>query len=157
MKKVINIGTDNDTGSQVFCAVKYKDNKLSIVGVVGPMANGNARGSCGQIRDSFTIREFANGWDNALLTMFLTIWEKYHLNDMQAGTIKQTAIIEQHKENNPDWRYTYDGALAVLESKGLKDDNGYRYGSKWLSIEVPESVISFLESLPETERTPAWV
>lgn len=34
---------------------------------------------------------------------------------------------------------------------------GYRYGSAWLKEEVPAEVLAFLESLPETDKTPAWV
>lgn len=157
MKKVINIGTDKDTRSQVFCNIEFNEKKkLSITGVIGPRSNGDAK-SCGQINGSFNINKFANGWNDALLTMFLTVWDKYHLNDMQAGTIKQTAIIEQYKADFPDWRYEYTQACTILEDNDILIDDGYQYGSKWLSIEVPASVISFLEGLPETENTPAWV
>jgi len=34
---------------------------------------------------------------------------------------------------------------------------GYRYGSQWLCEDVPDDVIEFLASLPETDVTPAWV
>jgi len=34
---------------------------------------------------------------------------------------------------------------------------GYRYGTSWLHEPLPESVISFLESLPDTDVKPAWV
>lgn len=34
---------------------------------------------------------------------------------------------------------------------------GYKYGSSWLKEEVPEDVIAFLESLPESKITPAWI
>jgi len=30
-------------------------------------------------------------------------------------------------------------------------------GSNWISEELPETVILFLESLPETNRIPAWI
>lgn len=34
---------------------------------------------------------------------------------------------------------------------------GYKYGTKWNRVELPEEVVSFLESLPDTDITPAWV
>ena len=34
---------------------------------------------------------------------------------------------------------------------------GYKYGSSWLKEDVPENVLSFLENLPDTDKTPAWV
>lgn len=34
---------------------------------------------------------------------------------------------------------------------------GYKYGSKWLKKEVPDEVVQFLESLPESKVKPAWV
>ena len=33
-------------------------------------------------------------------------------------------------------------------------DTGYRYGSAWLKEPLPQSVIDFLTSLPDTDRTP---
>lgn len=34
---------------------------------------------------------------------------------------------------------------------------GYKYGTAWLREEVPADVLEFLQSLPETDQTPAWV
>lgn len=34
---------------------------------------------------------------------------------------------------------------------------GYKYGSEWLKEEVPQEVIDWLFSLPESKITPAWV
>lgn len=34
---------------------------------------------------------------------------------------------------------------------------GYKYGSSWLKEEVPEDVLAFLESLPESKIKPAWI
>jgi len=32
-----------------------------------------------------------------------------------------------------------------------------RLGSAWLTEQVPDQVLEFLRSLPDTDRTPAWV
>lgn len=34
---------------------------------------------------------------------------------------------------------------------------GYKYGTKWNKRELPADVIEFLTSLPDTDKTPAWV
>lgn len=34
---------------------------------------------------------------------------------------------------------------------------GYKYGTSWLKVALPESVIDFLERLPDTDKHPAWV
>ena len=34
---------------------------------------------------------------------------------------------------------------------------GYKYGTSWLREEVPEDVLQFLYSLPNTTKQPAWV
>ncbi|MHB0965299.1 MAG: hypothetical protein ACYC36_02485 [Bellilinea sp.] len=34
---------------------------------------------------------------------------------------------------------------------------GYKYGSAWKKETVPESVLTFLRGLPDTDITPAWV
>lgn len=131
-KKIIRPGEIAD--GDIFCRIEYKDKKglgvLSISGVVGPMRNGNAKGSCGQIDMSFEHRDpkhndkrttnsikpsdinFAEGWNADKWYDFLEYWHDYHLNDMTAGC--------EH-------------------------------------LEVPESVLQFLKSLPDTDKDPAWV
>lgn len=34
---------------------------------------------------------------------------------------------------------------------------GHKYGSSWEREDVPDDVLAFLQSLPETDKTPAWV
>ena len=34
---------------------------------------------------------------------------------------------------------------------------GYKYGSGWRKVELPQTVIDFLQSLPDTDRAPNWV
>lgn len=158
--KVVRIGR-GPYGS-VFCKIQFnKDGKekLSISGVEGPKKNGNAKGSCGQIdMHPWGIIEYATGWDRGLETKFRAVWKKYHLNDMQAGTPAQTEVVERRKPEYPGYpKSHYEWALEVLKEEGLDIDNGYKYGSKWLRIDVSEDAIKFLQSLPNTDVTPAWV
>lgn len=161
LHKVIRLGTVkhgwDKTAYSVFCAIKFTDGRLSITGVEGPLASGNARGGCGQIEivpDSIT--SFAPGWDREKLAQFKAVWDKWHLNDLKAGTPAQEAYLETqtfpgHPTNHYDW------ACKVLAEAGLNPDSGYSYGSKWLRVEVPDEIIDFLQSLPDTDKTPAWV
>jgi len=75
--------------------------KLSFVGVEGPMSNGDARGSCGQIEmdlkpESFV--EFAPGWSAEAVEKLLATWRAWHLNDMRAGCEHQRAAWHPEAE-----------------------------------------------------------
>lgn len=55
-------------------------------------------------------------------------------------------------------------ACDALAAAGLNPDPGYmhngapyRYGSAWLCVGAPQDVLDFLQSLPDTDRTPAWI
>lgn len=54
-------------------------------------------------------------------------WQKYHLNELQAGTLKQTEFLKK-KESKGD----FSQDCKTLEKEGLLIDRGYKYGSKWL-------------------------
>ena len=101
--KTINPGAldprdGRDGLAQVYCTIRYKDERLSISGVIGPKSNGDARGSCGQIAD--TIREEieagtfvpSNGWTIERVRAFLDTWDRWHLNDMHPECEHQRAL-----------------------------------------------------------------
>lgn len=157
INKVVCVGTTTEYGApcKVYCKIVFKDGRLSITGVEGPMSNGNAKGGCGQIRD-FVISSYAEGWDKNKVEQFRTVWNQWHLNDMRAGTPAQEAELSNHVFPGYPKSY-YEWAKEVLTTVGLQPDNGYSYGSKWLMEEVPEWVILFLASLPDSDTTPAWV
>lgn len=149
----------------VFCKIEIKDGRLSISGVEGPRRNGDCYGSCGQIdmhlRDQQAEIVLAPSWDRAMLTKFFEVWERWHLNDMRAGSPEQ----EQWLRNNPipkeEYAYPkshYEVASGKLAAAGLNPDkDGYKYGHAWKSEELPYEVVEFLSNLPETDQTPAWV
>ena len=103
--------------------------------------------SCGQMLD--TIDDYFP--DDPLFQKIYRLWKLYHLNDMNAGTLEQTACIEAYKKENPDWRYAYDKACQVLKEHGLYEVmlNGepYRYGHKWLYRAIPEDDLQEIRSL----------
>jgi hypothetical protein len=173
MKKIINPGKININGRlyDVFCRVEIKDGKLSISDVEGPFKSGNCKGSCGQILMGYRrrnpeqedkrygyktdIAEFSNGWNREKWFDFLDIWDDWHLNDMRAGTIRQTAFLKYQKRAG--WQYDYTEACEKLKRAGLYEDKGYKYGHGWLKEDLPKKVVDFLMALPETETAPAWV
>jgi len=171
MRKVLRIGTievGRGRGS-IFCKAEIEDGKLSISGVIAPYKGGNAGGGCGQIDMEFEHRDpkdndkrysepvkaddikFAQGWTKDLWFDFLDIWKKWHLNDMKAGTPKQEEALK-------DCPFTdYTERCGWLRGLGLYDDNGYKYGTAWLKVELPKEVIDFINALPSADREPAWV
>jgi hypothetical protein len=76
------------------------------------------------------------------------VWQRWHLNDMNAGSPAQRAYLEtQSKET---WDYTR--ALAALTAAGLSPDPNYPhkgepyvYGSAWLREEIPADVAEIIE------------
>ena len=212
-----------------FVEVIYKDGKLSITGVEGPLPNGNAIGSCGQICMGMDVETMmpALGWTKPMLARLLEIWNEWHLNDMRAGCEHQRAtwdISEKltvtsytwstkfHKERekaakgnmsmaeyeyfaevaNRVYSVTTDTKSPKYETDTVKDllaedwikpgkteeklagwvyeyehPKGllckpcevcaYKYGSAWLRVEVPDSVLIELQNFPYTDMRPAWV
>lgn len=161
INKIVRIGMSPE--GDVFCRIKTTvlDN-LSITGVIGPTRDGNCKGSCGQIiMSDWGIRTYAPGWTPELEAKFREVWEAWHLNDMNAGSPAQRAYLKA----NPitDRLNYYAKACEALEAAGLNPDpnylhNGkpYKYGSAWLKERVPEEVLQFLASLPDTDIQPAW-
>lgn len=71
------------------------------------------------------------------------IWQKYHLNDMNAGTINQEIALEDCKS------YDYYARCKHLENNGLLYDNGYKYGTAWLFRQIPDEVIEEVKQICE--------
>ena len=164
MNKVIKLGTyksHNDKDVPVYCKIEFKDNQLSISGVEGPYSGGDCYGACGQINMSLNPNELtpAKGWSLELIQRFLNVWDKWHLNDMKAGSPNQRKYLEENTIKKD-----YDNARMALEKAGLSPDkdfihNGkpYLYGSAWLFETVPTEIITWLESLPNSDTEPAWI
>jgi len=166
MNKIINIGIvdlGGSKGGQLFCNIELKEGRLSISGVEAPLPSGNARGSCGQIvMHEWNFKKLHKGWTPALVSKFRKTWDKYHLNDMKAGSPRQEIAIKAWELGGA--KYDYTAACAMLKELGLLEDSEYlhegkpyKYGSAWLKTEIPTEVISFLASLPKSENQPAWV
>jgi hypothetical protein len=146
MHKIVRLGTVEvwkNKQADVFAEIKIENGNLSIWGVEGPQRNGNCLGSCGQIEIHLKPEDvsLAPNWTRPLLENFLSVWRRWHLNDMRAE-------CEHQRARGETWK-THPSAECP--------DCHYKLGHEWLREEIPPDVISFLESLPETDLTPAWV
>lgn len=179
--RILNPGTVEERKHEerepvpVFVKVEYRGGRLSITGVVGPRANGDAWGSCGQIVETLARKDFKpapGGFWMLHVKHLRETWARWHLNDMRAGCAHQRAAgwedVRIKPEELPESRANRDerGILALWVYRkehpaGLLCEPcptcGYQYGSKWLREEVPEGVLRFLYELPQVERAPAWV
>jgi hypothetical protein len=141
--KVVRLGASQTYGGRwfnIFARIKIKEGRLSITGVEGPLASGDALGSCGQIVGVEVQRE-ASGFIGTELTTFFEVWRRYHLNDIQSACEHQRAL---------GWTYeTHKGQHCPACD--------YRIGSSWLKEDLPSWVMAYLEALPNTDTKPAWV
>lgn len=114
--------------------------ELAVTGLVSHNARPDDDGisACGQIVDD-VVRLYPERID---LARIAAIWERWHLNDLKAGTREQTAALNSFwrgEEKNPlDW---YDRSVAYLAEAKLLEDRGYRFGSQWLVEPLPEAVL----------------
>lgn len=84
-RKVINPCMCEVYGGEArgFVKIEYEDERLSICGVIGPMRNGNAKGSCGQCIEEIRKGEPIGSWNREMLDKLCEIWDRWHLNDMR--------------------------------------------------------------------------
>ncbi len=161
--KVVRIGTVKTYGGRaasVYCHITYKNGRLSISGVVGPLPGGNCLGSCGQIDVDWTpIVNYAKGWTPSMTRRFLDIWDRWHLNDTRPGTPEQMDYVRNYRKNHA--RANYEELCSALKTAGLyevirADGTLYKYGNALLFEPVPTDVLQFLDNLPVSDRNPAW-
>lgn len=182
--KVIRLGTVPthriaQTTCDVFAKIDFANGKLSISGVEGPRKNGDAYGSCGQIVIHLQAAAItpAPGWTVELISRFFDAWRRWHLNDMRAGCEHQRAEKWDKRPIDPakplrTYGKHYPGQHSASwnmltwitrakHPEGLLSQPcptcGYKYGSAWLHEEVPTAVLEFLSSLPDSDKTPAWI
>lgn len=153
------------TGSPVFAKVAYRDGRLSISGVEGPMPSGDAHGGCGQIvmswnDDYLASVELARGWTLPMLAQFRETWKRWHLNDMRAGSPIQETTVSAHRASHEcprmDW-YTHIKSVLADAKVDPDPETGYSYGSAWLREDVPADILEWLRNLPESSQRPNWV
>ena len=85
---------------------------------------------------------------NKELQEIVRLWKLYHLNDLNAGTPRQTEYLESLGKY-----IDYDWACDELTKAGLYADaefspnNPYKYGSAWLYREIPANDLTAIKNL----------
>lgn len=70
-----------------------------------------------------------------------TIWNRWHLNGLCAGTRAQRDYLREHPPEPPFYPTShYEKACKILKAADLYVDRGYKYGSAWLVEPLPEDV-----------------
>lgn len=115
----------------VIININVENGKVRFNGVMG--------NSCGQVGDCIVPRT-----DNQ--RKLVEMWEKYHLNDMHAGTEKQEEFLSKHGEAH----HNYNQQCKLLEEAGLLVDSGYRYGTSWRTRKLPDNFINTLKEVVDS-------
>ena len=92
--------------------------------------------------------------DNAEIKILHTLWKKYHLNDMHAGTYEQEQALEKAVNDGVLTSYganNYKETCDYLKSIGLYEViyNGkpYKYGTGWLTFDIPKHDLDVIKML----------
>lgn len=128
--------------------LQYKDNdmKRPVLSICGNLWNAHLTDivMCGQCLDEMAKLDGLKF--NTLFKKLYRLWKLYHLNDMHAGTIKQENALNDAKKSGVKI-HSYGDSCKYLESIGLLEDDGYKYGSSWLYREIPEDDLNEIKSL----------
>lgn len=86
--------------------------------------------------------------ENAELLDLLKLWRRWHLNDLCAGSnIQKEALLAWEGYPEADYKASCD----YLESIGLLEERGYKYGHAWLFERVPNEVLNQLTDIFKEE------
>ena len=97
--------------------------------------------SGGQCLD--TIQETFN--TNKKIKEIVKLWEKWHLNDMHAGTPKQERFLKDNGIKN--WASNFTNVCNILKENNLYNDNGYNFGSGWLYEEIDKQDLQQIKKI----------
>ena len=73
----------------------------------------------------------------------LDMWNKYHLNDLKEGCKAQDDFVGK-LDVKGDY---YDTVCSELNKAGLLVVDGYKFGSKWLTMPIPETDLETIKNL----------
>ena len=86
--------------------------------------------------------------ENGELLEILQLWRRWHLNDLCAGSnIQKEALLTWEGYPEADYKASCD----YLESIGLLEERGYKYGHAWLFERVPNEVLNQLTDIFKEE------
>lgn len=128
---------------EIELSLNVDDNKevLSICGQVWNSKHTNII-ACGQCLDR--MYKFLKN-DKTFRELY-RLWKRWHLNDLHPGTIKQEEALDNAKKSGVKI-CSYDDSCKYLESVGLLEDDGYKYGSKWLYRKIDKDDLKSIYNL----------
>lgn len=112
MVKHVYVGT-TIKGWKVFATIRWDGTRLLISGVVGPRANGDVSGSCGQI----DLSEVVDQEPGVNVDKLAEVWNRWHLNDMRPGCEHQREWFTGEPLEIVTYRLTSETASAQRELK----------------------------------------
>lgn len=112
--------------------------------------------SCGQVVDHLrtTVPDPKSSWTQADIDSLVAIWERWHLNDLNAGCVHQPPESIVYETNS---HYGY--RQPDLENTPRCPETGYKWGSDWLAEVVPDDVLVEFHRLMDLPLgpAPAWL
>ncbi len=82
-------------------------------------------------------------------------WEDIHTPPDADSPLSGCYEVSKREVKAAGWVYPKEHPRGLLTKSC--EVCGYNYGSKWNFEELPQDVIEFLSSLPDTDQKPAWV
>lgn len=150
MKKVINpckceIFTNSGRSQMVnaFVEINYNDGRLSLHGVIGPMSNGNCKGSCGQCDKEISKGVPTKDWTNEMLEKLCDIWNKWHLNDMRPYCLHQKELGWDKQAKEEITLYHYNLTTEANDAKRNAEKEALKALSDGRIFEPTEEQVFF--------------
>lgn len=112
----------------------------------------------GQCLDDMQRIMADNGLKCEKLNALVPLWNRWHNNDMRAGSPRQMEVLNARVANGQ--AVDYETMCEVLERMGLYADeefiyNGkpYVYGQAWLKEEIPAAVVAEIRKVMDMPLT----
>ena len=134
MNRTIDLGT-NGHGYSATVEITLTPGRVSLVGFTTYRGEED---SGGQI-DHYLTELYP---DNPHIAELCRMWDRWHLNDMRAGCPHQESRYRRDPAERPTYANDYTGTTGDTLS-GPCSECGYRYGTAWLSEELPADVVRF--------------
>jgi len=101
--------------------IEYKNGGLSISGVEGPLATGNAIGACGQCGINESARP-TEGYDLATLAKLREVWDRWHLNGTRPYSPEMAAAGWPEIAKTPMVGYRFSPTTAAIDARRRAED-----------------------------------
>lgn len=119
----------------------YNDPSQTVAEPFVLVLTGNTTRDSGQIPDTLRKLNATQDAPSDDVEALCDLWDRWHLNDLRAGTETQDAMLASLKMNGQP----YEARCLALGD--FIEDRGYRYGSAWLYEPIPDDVLAELVRL----------